>query len=113
VSEASSPTPSRRDRDLRRLRGAAWTLAAGATVVTGALSVAAAHAFKGHDGTKRASAVARPATHDARVRVPPPQHVPAIVGDPTPLQAPAQPPAAAPQPPAPAPQPQPQTSGGS
>jgi hypothetical protein len=127
MSDAPSPTPSRRDRDLRRLRGAAWALGAGAAVVTGALSVAAAHAFKGHDGTKRTSApTPAPVTHAARVRVPPPQRVPAIVGEPTPLQPPAQPPAAAtatapqqaapasqPAAPAPQPAPQPQTSGGS
>ena len=107
MSAASSPSPSRRDRDLRRLRGAAWAVAAGAGVLAAGLSVAAAHAFKGHDGTTQSSAVA-PAARAARVRVPPAQRVPAIAGDPLPLQPPAEPPAPAPEPAAPA-----ETSGGS
>jgi hypothetical protein len=108
MSGASSPSPSRRDHDLRRLRGAAWAVAAGAGVLAAGLSVAAAHAFKGHDGTTRSSALGR-APRAARVRVPPAQHVPAIAGDPLPLQAPAEPPAAAP----PQPTPEAETSGGS
>ena len=107
MSAAASPSPSRRDRDLRRLRGAAWAVAAGAGVLAAGLSVAAAHAFKGHDGTARSSAVA-PAARAAGVRVPPAQRVPPIAGDPLPLQPPAQAPAPAPEPAAPA-----ETSGGS
>ena len=107
MSADASPSPSRRDRDLRRLRGAAWAVAAGAGVFAAGLSVAAAHAFKGHDGTAPTSAVA-PAARAARVRVPPPQRVPPIAGDPQPLQPPAEPPAPAPEPAAPA-----ETSGGS
>jgi hypothetical protein len=98
-----------RDRALRRVRLAAWGVGVGAAALTGGLSVVAAHAFKGHTGKARATpAVARRAHAAARVRVPPPERVPAIAGDPAPLQppaqAPAQPPAAAvPQEQAPAP----------
>jgi len=107
MSATPSFSPSRRDRDLRRLRGAAWAVAAGAGVLAAGLSVAAAHAFKGHDGTARSSAAA-PAARTARVRVPRPQRVPPIAGDPLPLQPPAEPPAPTPEPAAPA-----ETSGGS
>ena len=107
MSPASSLSPSRRDRDLRRLRVAGWAVTAGAGVLAAGLSVAAAHAFKGHDGTTRSSAIAS-ATRAARVRVPPPQRVPPIAGDPLPLQPPAEPPAPALEPAAPA-----ETSGGS
>jgi hypothetical protein len=107
MSGTPSFSPSRRDRDLRRLRGAAWAVAAGAGVLAAGLSVAAAHAFKGHDGTTRSSAFA-PAARAARVRVPPAQRVPPIAGELLPLQPPAEPPAPAPQP-----APEAETSGGS
>ena len=106
MSGASSPSPSSRDRDLRRLRVTGWAVAGGAGVLAAGLSVAAAHAFKGHDGNTRASAPA-PLTRAARVRVPPAQLVPPIPGDPLPLQPPAEPPAPTP------PTPQAETSGGS
>jgi hypothetical protein len=108
MSGVSSPSPARRDRDVRRVRGAAWAAGAAAAALAAGLSVAAAHAFKGHDGTAAASAPV-PAARSGRVRVPPAQHVPAIAGDPAPLQAPAAAPTAAP----PQPAPQPETSGGS
>jgi hypothetical protein len=89
------------------VRVVAWTTGLGAAGLTATLSIVAAHAFKGHDGTAKASAT-RPARAVARVRVPAPQKVPAIPAAPAPLQPPPQPPAAAP----PA-EPAPQTSGGS
>jgi hypothetical protein len=98
---------------------------AGAVALSGALSVVAAQAFKGQaQPTSKPPATtirhARPST--ARVHVPGPQSVPAIAGQPAPLQPPAAAPAPAqPQPAAPAPAPAqpaapappPQTSGGS
>ena len=99
----SAPTPASRDRQLRRVRAATWAAGAIAAALAAGLSVAAAHAFKGHDGTATASAPAR----SGRVRVPPAQDVPAIAGDPLPLQPPAAAPTAAP------PQPEAETSGGS
>jgi hypothetical protein len=100
-----SPSAASRDRALRRVRLAAWGIGVGAAALTGGLSVVAAHAFKGHNGKARVTAaVARSARTAARVSVPPPQRVPAIAGQPAPLQPPAQPPAAAvPQEQAPAP----------
>jgi uncharacterized protein YggE len=101
------PSPASRDRALRRVRVAAWGVGVGAAALTGGLSVVAAHAFKGHDGKARATAttaVARRARAVAHVRVPPPQRIPAIAGQPAPLQPPPQPPAATvPQEQAPAP----------
>jgi len=96
---ATSPSPADRDRAVRRVRVAGWSLGAAAAALSVALSAVAAHAFKGHDGR------AKPVV--ARVAVPPAQHVPAIAGAPAPLEPPAAPPVAAP------PQPQPETSGGS
>jgi hypothetical protein len=95
------PTPADRDRAVRRLRAAGWSLGALAAALSVALSAVAAHAFKGHDGRTK------PAV--ARVSVPPAQHVPAIAGAPAPLEPPAAPPVAV----TPQPQPQPETSGGS
>ena len=115
MSGIPSPSPAGRDRDLRRVRGAAWAAGAAAAVLATGLSVAAANAFKGHDGKVRSSTPAPvPAARAARVRVPPAQQVPAISGDPAPLQPPPAAPTAAP-PTAAAPQPVPQaeTSGGS
>ena len=111
MSGFPSPTPAGRDRDLRRVRGAAWAAGTAAAVLATGLSVAAANAFKGHDGRARTSTPAQPAqpARSARVRVPPAQHVPAIAGAPVPLQPPAAPPTAAP----PQPAPQAETSGGS
>jgi hypothetical protein len=94
--------------------------AAGAVGASGALSVVAAHAFKGHP--RRATPVAsapRAAPRTPTVHVPRPQAIPAIANDPAPLRAPAQPPSSpAPQPTAQAPvqsapAPAPQVSGGS
>jgi hypothetical protein len=92
---AGSPSgPQRRDRTLARVRVLNWGLGLGAVAAAGGLSVAAAQSFKGHTGaTTATTAATRPVT---RVRVPPPQHVPAISGQPAPLLPPAQPPAAAP-----------------
>lgn len=127
MKPAATTNPTTRDRRLQRVRAASWALGAAAAGLTGAFSVVAAHAFKGHHGgtseTARASRSA-PAPA-AAVHVPPPQHVPAIAGAPA-----LQPPAAAPETPAPVPQtpsapvqqapapapapaPVPQTSGGS
>lgn len=103
---AASPTPAGRDRAVRRLRVATWSLGATAAALSVALSAVAAHAFKGRDGRVRPAA----ARVRVRVRVPPPQHVPRIAGVPAPLRPPAAPPVVPqPQPP----QPQPETSGGS
>ena len=113
--------PRARDRALRMVRGAAWSVGVGAAGLTALFSVVAAHAFKGHSGKTKAVAAVRPARQLQRVSVPPPQHVPAISGAPA-LAPPAQPPAAAPsqqsapapQPaPVPQPAPAPQVSGGS
>ena len=69
--------PAGRDRDLQRVRGAAWAAGAAAAVLATGLSVAAANAFKGHDGKVRSSAPAPvPAARAARVRVPPAQQRP-------------------------------------
>ena len=97
--------PQARDRLLGRTRLAGWVVGAAAAGATALLSVVAANAFHGHDGTP-AHAVA---TAQARsVGVAPPQDVPAIDGaPPPPLQPPPAPPEAAP------PQPAPVTSGGS
>lgn len=106
MSGIPPPTPARRDRDLRRVRGATLAAGAAAAALAAGLSVAAAQAFKGHDGT--ATNMATP-TAPARIRVPPAQHVPAIAGDPQPLQAPTAAPTVAP----PQPAPEAETSGGS
>src|SRR6478735_5178999 len=109
-------TPANRDRDVRRVRAAAWTVSLTAATLAGGLSVAAAHAFKGHDGRPRAAPPVRVAR---AIRVPPAQRVPAIAGEAQPLQPPAAPPTAAPPTAAPPtaapaqPVPQPETSGGS
>ena len=100
--------PQRRDRTLARVRILGWGVGLGAALATGGLSVAAAHAFKGHSG-KAAPATAVRDRPLPRVHVPPPQHVPSISGEPPPLLPPEQPPAAA-QEQAPPPEP---VSGGS
>ena len=89
---------NRRDRLVQGVRAARWATGLGAAGLTAAFSVAAAHAFKGHDGHKAAAApTARKssqATH--RVTVPGPDKVPAIATDGS-LRAPQQAPQAAPQ----------------
>lgn len=107
---AMPPTdPAARDRSVRTVRLVAWVTGLGAAALTAALSVVAAHAFKGHDGKAKAASPVRSARPVARLKVPSPQDVPAISGGAAPLQPPAQPPAAAPPPE----QIPPQTSGGS
>jgi hypothetical protein len=108
-----------RDRLLRRVRVSRWATGLGAAGLTAAFSVAAAHAFKGHDGHAKAqTSGARTRTTHARVAVPAPDKVPSIAADGS-LQPPAQAPQAAPQPdtqqqqPAPAPEQAPPVSGGS
>jgi hypothetical protein len=99
-----------RDALLRRTRTAMVAISAVAVALSGALSAVAAQAFKGHQ-----AGAARPAARSAAprpVQVPTPERIPAIAGQPAPLQPPAAPPAAAtPEPAAPAPAPQ--VSGGS
>ena len=106
------PEPGRvraRDAALRRTRSIVAGVAAGAVGLSGLLSVVAAQAFKGHP-QRIATTTAVHRAQEPRVRVPGPEAVPSIAGEPAPLQPPAQPPAAAdPQPSAPAPQ----VSGGS
>jgi hypothetical protein len=104
VSERVDPLA--RDRLVRRMRTAGWVVGATAAGATALLSVVAAHAFRGHDGSATRAAV--PARAPAsQVSVAPPQHVPAIDGAPAPLQPPPSPPEAVP------PQPAPVTSGAS
>ena len=110
---------ARRDRLVRNVHVARWAAGLGAAGLTAACSVAAAHAFKGHDGhAKSAKEGARRSAH-VRVTVPGPDQVPSIAGDGS-LQPPDQAPQAAPpaqQQQAPAPQQeapaQPPVSGGS
>ena len=100
-----------RDRLVRSVRVTRWTVGIGAAGLTAAFSVAAAHAFKGHDGNPRSANTPARAAH-ARVTVPRPDNVPSINDDGS-LQAPEQAPEAAPpvqQQEAPA---QPPVSGGS
>ena len=105
-SGSQSARVQARDVAVRRTRAIVIGIAAGAVALSGVFSVVAAQAFKGHSQ--------RPATSPKPVsgmRVPGPDAVPAIGGDPVPLQPPEQPPAAASQSTAPAPEPQ--VSGGS
>jgi hypothetical protein len=84
---------ARRDRLLRGVRVARWATGLAAAGLTAAFSVAAAHAFKGHDGHASArQAAPHPRVAHAHVTVPGPDQVPAIAGDGS-----LQPPAAAPQ----------------
>ena len=101
-----------RDAAVRRTRAIVVGVTAGAVALSGVFSVVAAHAFKG----RKLHAATPTATSDAArpsgPRVPGPDAVPPIAGDPAPLQPPEQPPATpVPQPEAPAPAPQ--VSGGS
>jgi hypothetical protein len=81
----------RRDRLVRSVRVTRWTVGIGAAGLTAAFSVAAAHAFKGHDG----HATTAQTTPHARVTVPGPDNVPSITDDGS-LQPPEQAPQAAP-----------------
>jgi hypothetical protein len=88
---------TQRDRLVQRVRAARWAAGLGAAGLTAAFSVAAAHAFKGHDGRKSTAAAPAPArTSSARkVAVPGPDNVPAIAGDGS-LQPPQEAPQSAP-----------------
>lgn len=120
--------PRARDVFVSRARHFGRLIGFAAASATAALSVVAAHAFKGHDGRKARTITATARTRPVRSHgtvVPPPEHVPAISGAPAPLEAPSSPPAAAssqasppaaaaPAPaPVPVPVPAPATSGGS
>lgn len=114
---------------MQRVRAARWAAGVGAAGLTAAFSVAAANAFKGHDGRKASTAAAPKQTTKAGTRhvtVPAPDKVPSIASDgslqppeDSPQAAPSQQQAAPPQqqaaPPQPVPQPQPAppVSGGS
>jgi hypothetical protein len=103
---------TRRDRLVRNMHVARWAAGLGAAGLTAAFTVAAAHAFKGHDGHTRAAKVSTRSSAHARVAVPGPDRVPSIASDGS-LQPPEQAPQAAPPAPqqeAPA---QPPVSGGS
>jgi hypothetical protein len=112
--QARAEQPARlraRDAALRRTRAIVVAVAAGAIGLSGFFSVVAAHAFKGRQ--QRAPTPASTAAPATGGRVPRPDAVPPIAGDPAPLQPPAQPPAATPVPQPSAPAPTPQVSGGS
>lgn len=99
-----------RDAAVHRTRAIVVGVAAGAIGLSGVFSVVAAHAFKGRP--QRATPAATTDAQQSGRRVPGPDAVPPIAGDPVPLQPPAQPPATpVPQPSSPAPTPQ--VSGGS
>jgi hypothetical protein len=107
-----------RDAALRRTRVIVAGVAAAAVGLSGALSVVAAQAFKGHPQRSAPSPVPGAKAADRspapRVSVPRPQTIPSIDGQLEPLQPPAQPPAATQDTqPVPAPVPEPQVSGGS
>jgi hypothetical protein len=108
----------KRDAALRRTRAIVAGVAAAAVGLSGAMSVVAAQAFKGHAQRSAPSPVpvakAADRSRADRVPVPRPQRIPSIDGQPAPLQPPAQPPTATQdtQPP-PVPVPEPQVSGGS
>jgi hypothetical protein len=84
--------PASRDRLLRGVRVTRWVAGLGAAGLTAAFSVAAAHAFKGHNGDTKARTPAG-AAHQ-RVSVPAPDNVPSIAADGS-LQPPQQAPQAA------------------
>ncbi|WP_028063927.1 hypothetical protein [Solirubrobacter soli] len=81
-----------RDLAVRRTQAAIVAVVAGAAALSGVFSVVAARAFSGHPRTVAASRVDQPGA--SRSRVPGPDSIPAIEGDPAPLQPPAQPPSA-------------------
>ena len=86
---------TQRDQLVQRVRAARWATGLGAAGLTAAFSVAAAHAFKGHDGRKSTAAAPAPAKTAHKVTVPGPDNVPAIAGDGS-LQPPQQAPQSAP-----------------
>ena len=100
-----------RDTAIHRTRAIVVGVTAGAIGLSGVFSVVAAHAFKGRQPRATPAATADP--QPSGRRVPGPDAVPPIAGDPAPLQPPAQPPAATPVPQPAAPVPTPQVSGGS
>ena len=72
---------TQRDRLVQGVCAARWTAGLGAAGLTAAFSVAAAHAFKGHDGRKTTAAPTRATTTTThKVTVPGPDRVPAIAG---------------------------------
>lgn len=99
----------RRDQGLRRARAIVAGVAVGAVGASGMVAVVAAQAFKGRPRSVATATAAQPLN---AARVPGPQAVPSIAGDPAPLRPPAQPPAAPSPTPAPS-APAPQVSGGS
>ena len=105
---------AQRDRLVQRVRAARWAMGLGAAGLTAAFSVAAAHAFKGHDGGKAIAPARAVAKAAHKVTVPGPENVPAIAGDDGSLQPPQQAPQQAAPPQQQAPQQQsPPVSGGS
>jgi len=89
---------NRRDQLVQRVRAARWAAGVGAAGLTAAFSVAAANAFKGHDGRKAATGAAPQQTTKTKARhvtVPAPDKVPSIASDGS-LQPPEQSPQAAP-----------------
>ena len=116
-ARGSHAARSARDTALRRMRAIVAGVAAAAVGLSGALSVVAAQAFKGHPRRVAPAPVPVAKAGDSsptpRVSVPRPQAIPSIDGQPAPLQPPAQPPAAQDTQPVPAPVPEPQVSGGS
>jgi hypothetical protein len=89
---------NRRDQLVQRVRAARWVAGVGAAGLTAAFSVAAANAFKGHDGRKATAGAAPQQTTKTKTRhvtVPAPDKVPSIASDGS-LQPPAQSPQAAP-----------------
>ena len=87
---------NQRDRLVQRVRAARWAAGLGAAGLTAAFSVAAAHAFKGHDGRKSTAAAPARTNTAHKVTVPGPDRVPAIAGDGS-LQPPQEAPQQAPQ----------------
>ncbi len=89
---AATTDPAGRDRLVERMRRVGWVLGVSAVAATAAVSAVAASAFKGHSGKSTAAGTTarRAAT---TLRVPLPQHVPAITG--APILPPAAPPAQA------------------
>ncbi len=108
ISRDAADTTRLRTRDaaVRRTRAIVAGVAAGAVGLSGLFSVVAAQAFKGRTHT---TAPSTDLAQTSETRVPGPDTIPPIAGDPAPLQPPAQPPAApapTPQPSSPAPEPQ-------
>ncbi len=99
-----------RDVAVQRTRAIVVVIVAAAVGLSGVFSVVAARAFKGRQ--VGAAPAASAGTQPSGRRVPGPDAVPRIAGDPAPLEPPAQPPAA-PTPQTQSPAPAPQVSGGS